>query len=131
MKYQPAIYTLERLHAELGGKIKDSRRAARRLAGVMKHVEAVLKMHDPKFNLQTIAPRRRYKAAAPYRRGEVFRTIMSIMLLVDRPLTSREISETLLKRAGIRSRRQSKSATWWGRTHVLAEPPAQKGRARR
>ena len=42
-----AKFTLERLHAELGGKILDNKAQAKRLAEAMKHVEAVLKMIEP------------------------------------------------------------------------------------
>ena len=37
MKHQPAIFALERLHAELGGKIKDNKNEAARLAADMLH----------------------------------------------------------------------------------------------
>ena len=41
---RPAINTLERLHAELGGQIQENKEEAQRLAGQMIHVEAVIKM---------------------------------------------------------------------------------------
>jgi hypothetical protein len=41
----------ERLHAELGGKILDNRQEAERLGEQMMHVEAVIKMLDPAYNL--------------------------------------------------------------------------------
>jgi hypothetical protein len=99
--YTPAVHALKRLHAELGGRIKDNRREAQKLAESMKHVEAVLKMLDPAFNVATIAPRRRNKQASPYKRGEVFRAVLEVLRVSDRPLTSREISEALLHKAGI------------------------------
>jgi hypothetical protein len=43
----PAIQTLERLHAELGGKILENKQEHENLAGQMRHVEAVIKMLDP------------------------------------------------------------------------------------
>ncbi len=48
----PAIQTLERLHSELGGQILENKEEAQRLAGQMLHVEAVIKMLDPTFNLR-------------------------------------------------------------------------------
>ena len=39
-----ATHTLLQLHAELGGKIIDNKKEATRLAGSMRHVEAVLKL---------------------------------------------------------------------------------------
>jgi hypothetical protein len=46
---RPAIQTLERLHAELGGKILDNRQEAERLGEQMMHVETVIKMQDPAY----------------------------------------------------------------------------------
>jgi len=54
-KKNPAMYTLERLHADLGGKIKDNKREAKRLAQAMLHIEAVLKMLQPGYSVRSIA----------------------------------------------------------------------------
>jgi hypothetical protein len=39
--------SLERLHAELGGKILENKQEHEDLAGQMRHVEAMIKMLDP------------------------------------------------------------------------------------
>jgi hypothetical protein len=57
--HRPAIQTLERLHSELGGQILENKTEALRLAESMRHVEAVIKMLDPTFNLRRIAIRER------------------------------------------------------------------------
>lgn len=101
ISYTPAVHALKRLHAELGGKIKDNRKEAVQLAASMRHVEAVLKMLEPSFNLSTISPRRRYKNASPYKRGEVFRAVLDVLRTAPGPMTSRQISEALLHKAGI------------------------------
>ena len=54
-----AKFTLEKLHAELGGKIKDNKREAKRLAQSMMHVEAVLKLLIPGYSARAISVRRR------------------------------------------------------------------------
>ena len=100
--YSAAVHALKRLHARLGGELKDNRRDAERLAEAMKHVEAVLKMLQPGFNVAGIAARRRYKSASPYKRGEVFRAVLDVLRLAEQPLTSREISEALLRKVGIK-----------------------------
>jgi hypothetical protein len=56
---RPAIQTLERLHAELGGKILENRQQAENLGQQMMHVEAVIKMLDPAYNLARITVKRR------------------------------------------------------------------------
>jgi hypothetical protein len=50
---------LERLHGELGGKILENRQEAESLGEQMQHVEAVVKMLDPGYNLARIAIKRR------------------------------------------------------------------------
>jgi hypothetical protein len=54
-----ATHTLEQLHAELGGKILDNKAEAKRLAEAMVHVEAVLKLLEPGYDVRPIAVRRR------------------------------------------------------------------------
>jgi hypothetical protein len=54
-----AKYTLDQPHAELAGKLLDNKVQAERLILAMKHVEAVLKLLDPEYNLRPIAIRRR------------------------------------------------------------------------
>jgi hypothetical protein len=56
---RPAIFTLERLHAELGGSILENKQRHRELSDQMRHVEAVIKMLDPAYNLGKIAVKRR------------------------------------------------------------------------
>ncbi len=54
-----AKFTLERLHAELGGKIQENKTEGVKLAEAMRHVEAVLKILDPEYDVRPIAVRRR------------------------------------------------------------------------
>jgi hypothetical protein len=61
MKHRPALFSLLRLHAELGGKIKENRKEVKQFVGDMKHVEAVIKLLEPSYNVRNIATRRRYK----------------------------------------------------------------------
>src|SRR5256885_4426662 len=56
---RPAIQTLERLHAELGGKILENKQEHANLAEQMRHVEAVIKMLDPSYSLRAISVKRR------------------------------------------------------------------------
>jgi hypothetical protein len=65
--HRPAMQTLERLHSELGGQILENKEEAQRLAGQMLHVEAVIKMLDPTYNLRRISVKRR--TANPWFKG--------------------------------------------------------------
>ena len=95
-----AKYTLEKLHAELGGKINDNKREAKRLAESMKHVEAVLRMLEPGYNVRRIAVRRR-KPNPWFKRGTVYRHALEILRDAKGPLTTRQITERMLAAKGV------------------------------
>ncbi|MCK1715220.1 MULTISPECIES: hypothetical protein [unclassified Bradyrhizobium] len=67
----PAIFTVERLHAELGGQIFENRQQGEQLRDQMRHVEAVLKLLDPGYNLARIGVKRR-KANPWFKRGTLY-----------------------------------------------------------
>jgi hypothetical protein len=79
MEHKPALYALIDLHAELGGKIKDSARQAMQLRASMKHVEHVLKLLEPGFDPRRIAVRRCYNPNPIFKRGTVFRAALEVM----------------------------------------------------
>ena len=97
-----AKFTLEQLHAELAGKILDNKAQGARLAESMKHVEAVLKLLDPAYNVRGISVRRR-KPNPWFKRGTVFRSALDVLRVADRPLTAREITSSMLTAKGVAS----------------------------
>jgi hypothetical protein len=98
--HRPAIQTLERQHSELGGQIQENKEEAQRLAGQMIHVEGVIKMLDPTFNLRRIAVKRR-KPNPWFKRGTVYRRAVDALRTATEPLTAREIAERVLAAANI------------------------------
>src|SRR5919202_5173651 len=101
MEHALTIAALTRLHAELGGRIKQAQAEQARLRGDMKHVEAVIKLLQPGYDTRSIAVRRRNRTNPWYRRGEVVRAAFDVLRAAERPLTSREITERMLKGKGI------------------------------
>jgi len=108
-----AKHTLEQLHAELAGKIIDNKKEAARLVEGMKHVEAVLKMLDPDYEIQRIAVRRR-KPNPWFKRGTVFRSALDVLRIADGPLTAREIGERMLLAKGIKDPDKKAARDLWG-----------------
>jgi hypothetical protein len=96
-----AKLTLIQLHAELGGKILDNKQEASRLAESMKHVEAVLKLLDPNYNLRSIAIRRR-KRNPWFKRGTIFRHAVAVLKVAEKPLTTAEIVQRMITAKGIK-----------------------------
>jgi hypothetical protein len=95
-----ATHTLEQLHAELAGKLLESKRETERLTEAMKHVEAVLKLLQPGYSLSSIAVRRR-KTNPWFKRGTVLRHVLAALRAAEKPLTPREITDGMLKARGI------------------------------
>src|SRR3989442_14321996 len=99
-----AKFTLLRLHAELDGRILYNKKEAKRLAQAMLHVEAVLRMLEPGYNVRSIAVRRR-KPNPWFKRGTVFRYVLDALRTARKPLTSREIVVHMLAAKGVRDAR--------------------------
>src|SRR2546429_2682019 len=97
---RPAIQTLERLHAELGGKILENKQEHENLAGQMRHVEAVIKMLDPSYSLRAISVKRR-QPNPWFKRGTVYRRAVDVLRVATEPLTAREIAERVLAAAKV------------------------------
>lgn len=97
---RPAINTLERLHAELGGKILENRQQHAELAEQMRHVEAVIKLLDPGYSLRAISVKRR-QPNPWFKRGTVYRRAVDALRTATEPLTAREIAERVLTAAKV------------------------------
>jgi hypothetical protein len=78
-------------HAELGGQILENKEEAQRLAGQMLHVEAVIKMLDPTYNLRRISVKRR-QPNPWFKRGTVYRRAVDALRAATEPMTAREIA---------------------------------------
>ena len=101
MEFQPALYALIKLHAEIGGRIKDNKKEAKRLVEDMKHVEAVLHLLEPGFNARRIAAKRKFNPNPLFRRGTVFRAVLETLRTAREPMTADELVTALFRSKGI------------------------------
>jgi hypothetical protein len=97
----PAVPYLVRLHADIGGRILDNRKQAHRLVEDMKHVEAVLRMYDPNYNVAAIVGRRRINGNRWFQRGTLFRSAMDALRTAGKPLSAREMVMAMLAAKGV------------------------------
>jgi len=67
------VAALVHLHSELGSRILANRKEAKSLATDMKHVEAVIRMFDPEYDVRRIAVRRRNRTNGLFKRCTLFR----------------------------------------------------------
>jgi hypothetical protein len=105
---RPAIQTLERLHAELGGKILENKQEHENLAVQMRHVEAVIKMLDPGYCLRAISVKRR-KPNPWFKRGTIYRRAVDALRTATEPMTAREIAEKALADRQYKESRQGRA----------------------
>jgi hypothetical protein len=66
----------------------------------MLHVEAVIKMLDPTYNLRRISVKRR-QPNPWFKRGTVYRRAVDALRTATEPLTAREIAERVLAAAKV------------------------------
>jgi len=98
----PAVAFLMHLHADIGGKIAENKRQAAQLAEEAAHVEAVIRMFDPAFDMKRISARRRNKANPWFKHGTLFRHAMDVLRTATEPLTTRQIAEAIIAGHGIK-----------------------------
>src|SRR5258707_1552391 len=122
---RPAIQTLERLHAELGGQILENKQEHANLAEQMRHVEAVIKMLDPSYSLRAISVKRRTPNPW-FKRGTVYRRTVDVLRTATEPLTAREIAERVLVAANVANPDKDALADLAG--SVLASPQNHRGK---
>jgi hypothetical protein len=124
----PTLCALRRLHSEIGGKIIDNRKAAKRLREDRKHVAAVIKMFSPGYDVRAIAARRQYKANPWFRRGTLFRSALDVMRATSDPLTVAQIVDRMLAAKGVASAKADQIRGM--QSAVLASLQNRKGKGR-
>lgn len=87
----PAVDYLVRLHADIGGKIRENKKHLERLKEDMLHVEAVIRMFNPSYDVAAIAGRRRVNGNPFFKRGTLFREALSVLRATGKPMSAREM----------------------------------------
>jgi hypothetical protein len=67
----------------------------------MQHVEHVIKLFDPAYDVRQISARRRNKGNAWFRRGTIMRHAPEVLKRTPIPLTAREIAKRMLAEHGV------------------------------
>jgi hypothetical protein len=97
-----ATFALEKLHAELAGKVAQNKKEGQRLAQALKHVEATLRLLQPGYNIWRMAIRRR-RPNPWFKRGTVFRRALDVLRKADQPMTAREIAIAMVGVKGVKN----------------------------
>lgn len=96
-----AVNALVRLHADICGKLVNTRREADRLTEDTRHVEAVIRLFDPDHKVNNITPRRRHKANGVFKHGTLFRGALDVLRSLGEPMTTQEMVLTLFNLRGV------------------------------
>jgi hypothetical protein len=95
----PAVAYLVRLHANIGGRILENKKEGLRLVESMKHVEHVIRMFNPNYNMRGISVRRRVTGNPWFKRGTLIRHALEVL---------REGQEALTRSGGHQARKQKR-----------------------
>ncbi|HMJ43595.1 MAG TPA: hypothetical protein VK522_15090 [Pseudolabrys sp.] len=108
-----AVYTLGLLHAELAGKLLANKREAIRLRTAMMHVEAVVKMLQPDFNVCGIAAKRRNESNPWFKRGTLFRSAVDVLRRADALVADKAPQATRKQAIDLQAAILAALRRWW------------------
>jgi hypothetical protein len=103
---------------ELGGQILENRQKHEELSGQMRHVEAVIKMLDPAYNLARITVKRR-KPNKWFKRGTLYRRALDVLRTATEPMTASQIGAAILTKEGIEAGNADVQSVSLGIQHSL------------
>jgi len=103
---------------ELGGQILENRQRYDELSHQIRHVEAVIKMLDPSYNLARITVKRR-QPNKWFKRGTLYRRAVDVLRTATGPMTTAEIGAAVLTAEGIEATTADAQAVALGIQHSL------------
>jgi hypothetical protein len=105
--YQRPAHSPGHLHARAASlrarrgdpAILENKQKHQELSDQMRHVEAVIKLLDPGYNLGRIAVKRR-QPNKWFKRGTLYRRALDVLRMAEQPMTTTEIAAAVLKAHG-------------------------------
>ena len=96
----PAVPQLVHLHARLTAELGASLQASERIADNIGHVEAVIRLFDPAYDVRRIPGRRRNVGNPWFKRGTMFRAALDVLRKANEPLTTMDITRRIIAAKG-------------------------------
>ena len=96
MTHSPLMYGLIKLHRQLDGELKRTKKN-------VAHVRAVIEIVSPGFDISTIRPKKPYKPNPWFHRGEIFLAALGVLREAETPLSQTEIVKRMLAKRGVAS----------------------------
>lgn len=96
-----ALSALKDKRATLAGEVIQLRRQIRARQDALAHVDATIRLLDPSFNLNSVAPKRAVGRVRLFRQGELGRLILGALRKAEgKPLATAEIVTAVLEAKG-------------------------------
>ena len=96
----PAVPQLVHLHARLTAELAANLEASNRIAANIGHVEAVIRLFDPAYDVRRIPGRRRNVGNPWFKRGTMFRAALDVLRKANEPLTTMDITRRIIAAKG-------------------------------
>ena len=90
------LHALTRKHAEISGKIGQTRLILRQLTTELGHIDAAIRIFNPAIDIGAIKAKT-IPLRDPAQRGEIARIVIDTLRDADEPVTPREITERLME----------------------------------
>jgi hypothetical protein len=98
---EPIVVTgLLAKRAEMAGLIDHHRKRIAGLQASLVHLDATINLFAPEIDLRTLRPKQHRERNHYFRPGEAPRAILDALRLAGKSLTSRELSEQILRKLG-------------------------------
>jgi hypothetical protein len=96
-----AVEGLKRRRSEIAGRIKRMQAEIAKDAADIEHLDAVLRLIAPELEIAGIAPKIHVPPESWSKRGEMSRSVLSVLRLSQIPLTSRQVATQLISERGL------------------------------
>ena len=100
MALPAALSALIDKRATLVGEIHDLEGRLEQLRSDVLHVDAVIRLMDPAYQLDAIVPKRRRQRREWFGNGELLRAVLETLRQAREPMTSREVALAIMERKG-------------------------------
>jgi hypothetical protein len=95
------IHALKKLHATMARELRENMAQGKKIRDGLEHIEAVLKLLDPKMNQLSLSAKRREYNRKRLGHGEPVRVAYDILRAATKPLHAREIAALVYRSRGI------------------------------
>ena len=90
---------------ELAGEVDHQRRELQRLAALLGHVDATIRLFDESYTVDSVAARQHGRRQQYFGPGECQRLVLEVLRDAAEPLSGRALAQTVMARKGLEDRR--------------------------